>query len=63
MKSEIESMYSNQVWNLIDTPEGIKSIGCKLIYKKKRGADEKVKTFRPRLIIVIELVGLVMRWD
>ena len=29
MKSEMESMYSNQVWNLVEPPEGIKSIGCK----------------------------------
>jgi hypothetical protein len=24
MKSEIESMYENQVWNLMDPPEGVK---------------------------------------
>jgi hypothetical protein len=35
MKFEIESMYENQVWNLIDPPEGMKPIKCKWIYKKK----------------------------
>ena len=39
MKSEMQSMYSNQVWDLIEPPEGIKPIGCKWIYKKNRGAD------------------------
>ena len=34
MKAEIESMYDNQVWNLIDPPEGIKTIGCKWVFKK-----------------------------
>ena len=43
-------MYSNQVWDLMEPPEGIKPIGCKWIYKKKRGADGKVKTFRARLV-------------
>ena len=50
MKSEMESMYSNQVWNLVEPPEGIKPIGCKWIYKKKRGADGKVETFKARLV-------------
>ena len=31
MKSEINSMYSNQVWTLVDPPEGIVSIGYKWI--------------------------------
>ena len=30
--------------------EGIKPIGCKWIYKKKRGADGKVETFKARLV-------------
>ena len=29
MKSEMQSMYDNQVWTLIDPPEGLKIIGCK----------------------------------
>ena len=29
MKSEIDSMHSNQIWSLIDPPEGIIPIGCK----------------------------------
>ena len=50
MKSKIESIYSNQVWNIIEPFEGIKPIGCKWIYKKKRGADWKVETFKARLV-------------
>ena len=29
MKSEIDLMYSNQVWTLVDPSEGIIPIGCK----------------------------------
>ena len=50
MKTEMESMYSNQVWLLVDPPDGIKPIGCKWVYKRKRGVDGKVKAFKARLV-------------
>ena len=43
-------MYSNQVWTLAEAPNGIKPIGCKLVYKRKRGIDGKVETFKARLV-------------
>ena len=43
-------MYSNGVWTLIDLPEEIKPIGCKWVYKKKRGPDGNVETFKARLV-------------
>lgn len=43
-------MYSNSIHELVDALEGIKSIGCKWVYKKKRGVDEDVKTFTARLM-------------
>ena len=46
----MESMYSNQVWLLIDPPDGVKPIGNKWIYKRKRGVDGKVETFKARLV-------------
>ncbi|KAL8132324.1 hypothetical protein AgCh_007987 [Apium graveolens] len=51
MESEIESMYSNQVWELVEPPKGIKPIGCKWIYKKNRGLDKKVKAWKARLVV------------
>ena len=50
MNTEMESIYSNQVWTLVDVPNGVKSIGCKWIYKRKRGIDGKVKTFKAWLV-------------
>ena len=35
MKSEMQSMYDNQVWNLVDPPNGAKIIDCKWIYMLK----------------------------
>ena len=51
MRSKMESMYSNQVWNLVDPPQGIVSIICKWIYKRKIGVDGKVETYKARLVV------------
>ena len=45
MESEMQSMYGNQVWTLVDPPEGAKIIECKWILKKK--ADN---IFKGRLV-------------
>ena len=50
MKSEMDSMYSNQVWTLVDPPEGVNPIGCKWVFKKKIGADGQVDTYKARLV-------------
>ena len=50
MKSELDSMYSNQVWDLVKAPNGIKPVGCKWVYKRKRGIDGNVETFKVRLV-------------
>ena len=46
----MEFMHSNSVWQLIDIPEGVKPIGCKWIFKRKRGADGKVETYKAKLV-------------
>ena len=46
----MESMYFNSVWELVDLPEGVKPIGCKWIYKRKRDSAGKVQTFKARLL-------------
>ena len=50
IKSKMESMKINHVWTLVDIPEGIKPIGCKWIFKRKRGTDGKVETYKARLV-------------
>ncbi|KAA0037272.1 gag/pol protein [Cucumis melo var. makuwa] len=41
MDLEMESMYFNSVWELVDLLEGVKPIGCKWIYKRKRDSAGK----------------------
>ena len=43
-------MHQNQIWYLVDPPEGIVPIGCKWIFKKKMGADGQIDTFKARLV-------------
>jgi len=50
MKSEMESMYENQVWNLEELPEGVKPIGCKWIFKRKTDADGNITIHKARLV-------------
>ena len=51
MKSEIESMKINDVWILVDPPEGVKSIGCKWVFKRKRSTDVKVETYKAHFVV------------
>ena len=46
----MDFMKVNDVWTLVDPPEGVKPIGYKWIFKKKRGTDGKVETYKARLV-------------
>ncbi|KAA0040929.1 gag/pol protein [Cucumis melo var. makuwa] len=50
MDLEMESMYSNSVWTLVDQPNDVRPIGCKWIYKRKRDQAGKVQTLKARLV-------------
>ena len=50
MKSELDSMYSNQVWDLVKAPNSIKPVGCKWVYKRKRGVNGKGEIFIAMLV-------------
>ncbi|KAL0416299.1 UNVERIFIED_CONTAM: Retrovirus-related Pol polyprotein from transposon RE2 [Sesamum latifolium] len=50
MKSEMDSMGSNQVWTLVDPPKGVRPVGCKWVYKRKLGANREVTAFKARLV-------------
>ena len=51
MKSEKKSMKVNDVWTLVDPLEGIKSMGCKWIFKRTRGVDGKMETYNAHLVV------------
>ena len=46
MKSEIESMHDNQVWNLVDPIEGVRPVECKWIFKKKIDMDGNITSIK-----------------
>ena len=50
MKVEMESMYSNHIWKLIEPLINVKSIDYKWVYKRKRGLDGLIETFKARLV-------------
>jgi len=50
MECELESMHSNSVWTLVKVPNDIKLIGCKWLYKRKKGVDGKVETLKAILV-------------
>ena len=50
MDLEMESMYFNSFWTLVDQPNDVKPIGCKWIYKRTRDNAGKVQTFKARLV-------------
>ncbi|KAK4397548.1 Retrovirus-related Pol polyprotein from transposon RE2 [Sesamum angolense] len=50
MKSDMDSMGSNQLWALVDQPKGVRPVGCKWVYNRKLGADVEVTAFKVRLV-------------
>ena len=52
MKAEMQSMYDNKVWTLVDAPEGVKAVGCKWVFKEKTDMDGNVTVFKARLVMV-----------
>ena len=50
IKSEIDSMYTNQLWVLADAPEDVTLIECKSVFKKKIRVDGQIKTYKARLV-------------
>ncbi|XP_078151434.1 uncharacterized protein LOC144546757 [Carex rostrata] len=50
MRSEIQSMYDNTVWNLVVPPDGIKPIANKWVFKIKTDMDGKMTVYKARLV-------------
>ncbi|KAI5317448.1 hypothetical protein L3X38_037155 [Prunus dulcis] len=50
MKSKMDSMYANQVWTLVDPPQGIVPIENKWIFQRKIGSNGKMETYKARLV-------------
>jgi hypothetical protein len=46
MRSKIDSMGDNQVWNFVDPSDGVKAIECKWICKKKKDMDANFHIYK-----------------
>ncbi|TYK02209.1 gag/pol protein [Cucumis melo var. makuwa] len=55
---EMESMYFNSIWILVDQPNDVKPIGCTWIYKRKQDQAGKVQTFKARLVMDVKTAFL-----
>ncbi|TQD89904.1 hypothetical protein C1H46_024535 [Malus baccata] len=50
MKEELESMYKNQFWLLVEPKSDKRPIGCKWVYKTKRDAHGQIERYKARLV-------------
>ena len=50
MEREMESLHSNEVWELVEPPPDRKIVGSKWVFKQKMDADGVVKQYKARLV-------------
>ena len=50
METEMKSLKSNDVWELVPLPTGKKTVGSKWVFKVKSGADGSVERYKARLV-------------
>ena len=50
MEKELESLQTNDVWDLVELPEGRKAVGSKWVFKLKVDADGSVVRHKARLV-------------
>ena len=46
MKAEINSMNTNDVWDLDEIANGAKTVGCKWVYKTKCDSKRNVERYK-----------------
>jgi len=50
MKDEMKALERNATGDLVELPSNIKTIGCKWVYKLKKGVDDKMERYKARLV-------------
>jgi hypothetical protein len=50
MEEEMHALAENETWDLVDTPKGVKPIGCKWVYKIKYNSDGSNNRCKARLV-------------
>jgi hypothetical protein len=50
MKHEMKELDRNSTWDLVELPRDKKIVGCKRIYKMKKGVDDKVERYKATVV-------------
>lgn len=50
MNVEIWALVSNHTWDIVQAPPNVCPIGCKWVYKIKRGPDGTIERYKARLV-------------
>src|SRR6266498_2595442 len=50
MEEEMKSMSINDVWDLVEIPNGAKTVGCKWVYKTRHVSKGNIERFKARLV-------------
>jgi hypothetical protein len=50
MNDELKSMDQNEVWDLIEFPEGYKKVGCQWVFNTKRDSKGNIERHKARLV-------------
>jgi hypothetical protein len=50
IRSEMDLILPNRIWELIDRPYGCKPVGCKWVFKKKLRSDGTIDKYKARLV-------------
>lgn len=50
MNDEMNSMKNNDVWDLVELPNGAKAIGCKWVFKTKKDSLGNIERYKARLV-------------
>jgi hypothetical protein len=50
MRSEIQSMYDNTIWNLVAPLVWVKLMANKWVFKRKTGMDDNITVYKAQLV-------------
>ena len=50
MENEMDSLYKNYVWDLVELPKDRKAVGSKWVFKIKNAADGSIERYKARLV-------------
>ena len=46
----MDALEKNKIWDLVEFSNGRKVVGCKWVYKLKKGVDDKIERYKARLV-------------